>query len=609
MRLVALTLENFRAYQEARRIEFGDLTTVIGRNDIGKSTILEALEIFFNGEAIKIEPADANVRSGLTDVKITAEFSDLPNEITLDAGAMTTLADEHLVAANGNLVIRKVYDCSKKTPGCEAYILANHPTTKDVSNLLELKEKELQAIVKDQKLDVKLKGNPGMRQAIWAAAGDLQLAETAIPISKSKEDSKRIWEQIELHLPMFALFQSDRASKDSDGEVQNPLRGAIKTAIAEVQEEIERIQAKVREKSVEIAELTHKALKTIDPNLANALTPTFIPPTQAKWTGLFSLGMDTDDNIPLNKRGSGVRRLILVSFFKAEAERKLATASKANIIYAIEEPETSQHPGNQRILIESFKEIANASNCQVILTTHSPGLAADLPVNSIRFVSSNGPVETPTIQQGADVFGAVADTLGLTPDSRVKVLVCVEGPSDVEALKHLSHALHQHDNTIPCLLTEPRCAFVSLGGSTLKHWVASHYLKGLRCPEFHIYDSDVQKYGDSVVEVNGRLDGLHSWAGQTAKHEIESYLHPDAISDEFGVGVNVVDHPDGVNPAVPRAFAVAYSGHKGWPNVMGDDKAKAQLTKAFKRMTAARIQQRDPGSEVEGWFRRIAGYF
>lgn len=609
MRLIAVTLENFRTYQKSTRIEFGDLTTIIGRNDIGKSTILEALEIFFNGEAVKLEQEDANVRSGLTDVIITAEFSDTPTEIVLDSGAMTTLADEYLLAANGNLIIRKVYDCAKKSPSSETYVIANHPTNKGVSNLLELKEKDLQAMVQEQKLEVKLKGNPGMRRAIWAAAGELALAETAIPVSKSKEDGKRVWEQIALHLPIYALFQSDRASRDSDGEVQNPLKGAIKTAIAEVQDEIERIQAKVKEKSVEIAKLTHKTLQTIDPNLAKALTPTFSPPTQQKWTGLFSVGMDTDDNIPLNKRGSGVRRLILVSFFKAEAERKLATQSKANIIYAVEEPETSQHPGNQKILIESFKEIAQAQHCQVILTTHSPGLAADLPVDSIRFISANAAADTPAIQRGADVFGAVADTLGLTPDSRVKVLVCVEGPSDVEALKSLSHALHQHDNTIPCLITETRCAFVSLGGSTLKHWVTAHYLQGLRCPEVHIYDSDVQKYGQSVEEVNGRNDGLNSWAGQTGKHEIESYLHPDAINEEFGVVVNVVDHPDGKNPAVPRAFAIAYSEHKGWPQVMGDDKAKVHLTKAFKRMTAARIKVRDPEGEVEGWLRRIAAYF
>lgn len=391
MKLLAVTIENFRAYRDETRIDFENITTIIGRNDVGKSTILEALEIFFNNEIVKIDSSDCNVFGAGAPVKITAEFTDLPGEITLDSGAPTSLADEFLLTVNGNLVIQRVYDCSKKTPSADTFILANHPTAKGVDNLLELKEKELQALVKEQGLDVKLKGNPGMRKALWEAAGGLSLNTVAIPVSKPKEDSKQIWEQVELHLPMFALFQSDRPSKDSDGEVQNPLKGAIATAIAEVQGEIERIQAKVREKSEEIARLTHDALKTIDARLANTLVPKFTPPTAAKWTGLFSLGMDTDDAIPLNKRGSGVRRLILVSFFKAEAERKLAKSSKANIIYAIEEPETSQHPANQRILIESFKDIANAPNCQVILTTHSPGLAADLPVESIRFVSSDGP--------------------------------------------------------------------------------------------------------------------------------------------------------------------------------------------------------------------------
>ncbi|WP_164125933.1 AAA family ATPase, partial [Stenotrophomonas maltophilia] len=70
---------------------------------------------------------------------------------------------------------------------------------------------------------------------------------------------------------------------------------------------------------------------------------------------------------------------VLVSFFKAEAERRLKTSSRRSIIYAIEEPETAQHPNNQRVLIDSFKSLAEDSGCQVILTTHSPGFASELP--------------------------------------------------------------------------------------------------------------------------------------------------------------------------------------------------------------------------------------
>lgn len=89
-----------------------------------------------------------------------------------------------------------------------------HPTEISVSNLLELKEKDLQAIIKKEEIDCPLKGNPLMRKAIWAQANNLKIDEVVIPVSKPKEDSKRIWEQIDKFLPMFALFQSDRSSKD-----------------------------------------------------------------------------------------------------------------------------------------------------------------------------------------------------------------------------------------------------------------------------------------------------------------------------------------------------------------------------------------------------------
>lgn len=605
MRLKSVSIKNFRCYRQEITTTFDDLTTFVGRNDIGKSTILEALEIFFNNETVKIEQGDANVYSGDSAVIITCEFLDLPASLSLDAGAETSLAGEYLLTTDGALKIKKVYECSKKTPSVDVFIVANHPTAAGVSNLLELKEKELQQLIKDKGLDAALKGNPGMRKAIWAATTDLQLAEVELPVTKSKEDSKRIWEQLESHLPMFALFQSDRSSRDSDGEVQNPMKAAIAAAIAEVQDEIDQIQRKVQEKAEAIARNTHEALKTIDAGLARSLNPQFTPPTTAKWTGLFSVNMDTDDGIPLNKRGSGVRRLVLVSFFKAEAERRLITGNKRSIIYAIEEPETAQHPNNQKILIESFKSLANEPGCQMVLTTHSPGFASELPADSIRFVTRDlgG---NPIVEAGVDVFGKVADTLGLVPDSRVKVLLCVEGPTDVSAFKSLSRALHQVDPSIPDFSTDERVAFVVLGGGTLKHWVAERYLKSLMRPEVHIYDSDVPDYANQVEEINQRDDGRGSWAVQTSKHEIESYLHPQAIQDAFGFEIAIVDHPGADGKAVPKLFGEAFSANRGHGAPLKDSNAKAKLAElAFPRMTAAMISERDPAGEVEGWFRRV----
>jgi len=63
MKIHTITLTNFRGYRNPTTIEFNDLTVFVGRNDIGKSTILEALDLFFNDGkgAIKYDDGDINI--------------------------------------------------------------------------------------------------------------------------------------------------------------------------------------------------------------------------------------------------------------------------------------------------------------------------------------------------------------------------------------------------------------------------------------------------------------------------------------------------------------------------------------------------------------------
>ena len=92
----------------------------------------------------------------------------------------------------------------------------------------------------------------------------------------------------------------------------------------------------------------------------------------------------------LIKEGSGVKRLVLLSFFRAEAERRLNEDDNAGVIYAIEEPETSQHADNQRLLIEAFKTLAATEHTQVILTTHSSFIVKQLDFANLRLIKKWG---------------------------------------------------------------------------------------------------------------------------------------------------------------------------------------------------------------------------
>ena len=62
MKITKIKLENFRSYKSEVAVDFSDLTVFVGKNDIGKSTILEALDIFFNeGKGtVKIDKEDIN---------------------------------------------------------------------------------------------------------------------------------------------------------------------------------------------------------------------------------------------------------------------------------------------------------------------------------------------------------------------------------------------------------------------------------------------------------------------------------------------------------------------------------------------------------------------
>lgn len=89
-----------------------------------------------------------------------------------------------------------------------------------------------------------------------------------------------------------------------------------------------------------------------------------------------------------------------------------------------------------------------------------------------------------------------------------------------------------------------------------------------------------------------------------AKHEIESYLHRDAISMAFGFDVEVTDHPvDG--KATPKVFGEAFAARGKWETSQGLQCEKEPAQQAFPCMTAASLDERDPGGEVRGWFRRL----
>jgi predicted ATP-dependent endonuclease of OLD family len=610
MKLSRVRLRNFRCYKEEISFDFNNLTLMIGRNDVGKSTVLEALNIFF--DEAKIETEDATVDGDVSDVAIICEFSGLPSEIDIDAGNKTSFGDEFLLNKRGYLELQKIYNCSTKTPKATFYANANHPTGENLNDLLTLTNAKLKQRAK--LLGIALDSvnqaiNSQLRQKIWRDS-DITLKMTLIPLDKAAEG--KIWDQIKKILPTFALFKSDRPSTDQDAEAQDPMKAAIQEAIKAQEVELSEIAVKVEAEVRSIADRTVEKLKEMDATLAGQLKPRFSKPN---WAKVFGVSLTDDNEIPINKRGSGVRRLILLNFFRAKAEEAARERGSTNVIYAIEEPETSQHPANQRLLMRAFSELVANPDCQVILTTHNPVLARLVPIEAIRYICSTA--DCRLVESGSpESCKALAKELGILADHSVKLFIGVEGINDIDFLKGISQILAAAGEDILDLgqLEEDGVIiFIPCGGTNLALW--ANRLADLNRPEFHLFDRDSEppntsKYQATVDEINARDDCT---ACLTTRKEMENYLHPLAIKSEAPDFPNAIAEFDDVPFIFAQVVHAASDSDTPWGE-LDEKKQKKKMSNAKRRLNSASVRamtpelltEADPADEVRGWFRQIS---
>ncbi len=616
MKLSRLKIRNFRCFKDEIAIDFEDITGLIGKNDSGKSTIMEALDIFLNDR--DPDKDDASKHGDPKNLTIICEFTEFPKELILDDASPTTLQDEFLLNAEGRLEIHKQYSGDLQKPKCKSIMAyAIHPTVKGADDLLQLKNTDLKRRAKELGInisDIDQRVNAQIRKKIREYFDDLQLQPSMIPLND--DNAKKIWTELRKYLPAFALFKSDRQSTDQDPEAQDPLKAAVKEAIKAKEAELSKIMEYVRQEVKKIADATLEKLREMDPSLATQLNPTFIPP---KWDSLFKASITSDDDIPINKRGSGVKRLILLSFFRAKAEQIAKETGHSSIIYAIEEPETSQHPHNQRMLLRALVDLS--SEAQVIISTHTPMLARSLPDTCLRYIHVNEDKSREILIGGPNINKIFAESLGVLPDNNVKLFIGVEGPNDISFLQNIASALRRNGLDIPDLERlelNGEVIFFPLGGSTLALWTSR--LQVLNRPEFHLCDRDTippnpPKYEDYINQVNVR-DGCV--AKCTGKKEIENYLHKDAITaayKELGIDLSINSNfaPfDDVPQSIARMVHDASGSKLSWDD-LSDEKKKEKESKAkrvlcsraTKYMTIEMLKEIDPDGDVLLWFEEM----
>lgn len=656
MKLERVIIEGFRSYRERIEIEISDMTAFIGENDVGKTSILEALDGFFNDV---ISAQDLSTRGGNDKIVVGCVFSNLPDEIILDTYSITTLKSEYLLNSDGMLEIYKEWDITEtKASTPRVYAKAIAPKNEEIVNLLSKNNTDLKKIVKENSIEVDNTNNSKMRQEIYKLFrenGELHLDVCDIPLQSSERGnaasiSRQIWNNINSrHLPIYTLFKAEHVHGDREKYVRSPLDLALKSAIKKFDQKLLEISSDIMENVKGTTNRTLERLKRDYPDIAKDLKPEYSSPD---WSKAFSLDLlRSDDDVPLSKRGSGVRRLVVLAFFQAEADRRREEREDGTtgtpVIYAIEEPETSQHPNFQRNIIRAFLDLSKGVD-QVIITTHVPALAELLPKSSIRFVERLEGNPTPSIHNGAtdrDVLMRAAESLGVLPSSYpvkdAQIAVWVEGLTDIWALDGFAKSLLK-DDSIPEDLDIERIFYVFGGGcDQLKFEVNGRFLDMLGLPQFYLVDSDKRsiedyeedKIGDSL---RNRIDewksdgkGLPIDAAATFKREIENYVHPAAIKRLCSKDSNLLSEiPESVwdfGDISDKSGDLWKSLREGKFRCPGDRKLRGTFVKAGKakhvicgvllpEMNANEIRERcgttdkknEEVCEVEGWFHTMA---
>ncbi|GLY46128.1 hypothetical protein Llac01_15050 [Leuconostoc lactis] len=521
MKLTKFELKNFRGYQKAT-INFENFSTIVGINDAGKSTIFEALDIFFNNA--KFDGSDRNIKHPDQSVELIAHFSELPATIKIET-VDTDIKSEFLTCDN-EFVLKKVFET--KSSKFSEFVVASMPDVENIEKIHSLKIKDLRQKILNLNIelqDVDKRVSSELRHAIFE---NLQKNNKLVikDVELKSEDGKSISESLHKELPFYQLFKADRENSDGDNEVQDPIKAIVKSTLStniELQKKLTEVFEQVKLEVTKSTDATLDLLQSMNTDLANTLSADFASP---KWESLFKPSLSTDESIPLNKRGSGVRRLVLLNFFRAEAERRFEQSSAANIgniIYAFEEPETALHPKFQRMLLDSFEDMVNTPGVQIMITTHSPEIAKSVPSTGVSLVKRDN-IGDAHICSGQDAISNIVEQLGLMPDiklydDQLKVLVVLEGHTDV---KYFENAYKSLSKKSPA--EQNKVAFMFGGGKAIVQYLNLNYIKQLDLKKKIVLvdgdqsgSKDLEKIGNDAYKI------------QLKKSTIEFYLPYDNI--------------------------------------------------------------------------------
>lgn len=532
MIITNIAISNYRGISQPQTIPLNRFSSFVGKNDAGKSIILNAIATFLNPKDNPITSADFNNADEKIEIACTFLSEELRDTLEKKVKSKVKKSDgldEFIddVLFDGQLTVRKSVTTSKKGFDYEQIQILDYEDA-DFQFLYGKSDDDLNGILENHKITIPSQGK-GRNSKLEKIKYIKAFCESNGLGKRPRfiEDDFKICSalpDVELFRADYGLeadtsFKSSSVSEVTDYLNKESCEGNKLAAVAleiakEMQKEANSVKRYMSEyvsnlKAVEIKpSISWKdAIKSVDVS--------------------FQLEGDSRP-ILMSHKGTGYRRLFMVARFRYLSEKNKGL----NVIYLIEEPETFLHPSAQNDLLNALRDLSDEN--QVAITTHSPVFAGATYIESVILCKKENGSEYENYEDnGKEKFlTSIINELGIKPsynlrDSHEKI-VFVESHNDADFYDLICRNLIGN----PLIGNDAILVLPFGGGEDIDSFLNIDYFDNSGRELFLIIDSD--QHQNNADKQRARADSFSSNKERGRSYVIkksclENYYHPRAF--------------------------------------------------------------------------------
>lgn len=353
--LKRITINNFRCLQSEIKIDFEeDLTVIVGENDAGKTSLVDALKVALQGQ--KVEPDDFSY--GTDKIEIELEIDDNTYTIT------HTLKNGEIISELFLSISKAELEENKKKISSETF-------KESKSNFDELKRIA-------NKLKVKYNYKIGFNKLKERTLSRINETEP-IPVNESNIDIP-IYVLDGKYFDNITSFVNELFIKEKMKKIWEETIDEKKTIASIVKDKIEDYKAET-EKNINESDLIDKIKEFLPSFYKISITSDDLEFRDINLNlKVRLLENENDKEILVDKKGDGTKRRITMALL----EYKNSVEKNASL-YVFDEPDTHLHVKAQRDFINTILKF-NKEKKQVIITTHSPFIINSCKPHQIRLL-------------------------------------------------------------------------------------------------------------------------------------------------------------------------------------------------------------------------------